>query len=219
KAISRLTTLNNINERAHQPDDLLATLDDLRYAALLTDQGELVNYEKFRRSVMERHSQTTDPIAAERLLRVCLLVKMDRESLSQLNAFQEITVKAMQTNAKKLSPEGMAWHAFSLALAEYRRGDYAAATNWCGRALDFDRGILCRDVGIQLIRAMARSHLGDLAGAREELAACRGLVENEASRFVAKGGRWQGYWFDWAVDRVLLREAVDQIENHPDYLD
>ena len=97
----------------------------------------------------------------------------------------------------------------------FRRGDYVSATNWCQRSLNFDNNVFCREAGVRLIRAMALTRLGEMEQARAEFAASREIVENPAKRLPRGIARWQGYWFDWAFDRVLLREAKDMIESAP----
>lgn len=219
KALSRFAVLCEINQTTNLQNDFDITLDEFRNAALLADQGELAEYEQFRKAVVARHTGTKDPRIAERILRICLLTKADDEMIRSLSDFDELTVKSLESKTNKLSRELMAWHAYSLALMAYRRGNYPAATNWCGHALNYDRGTLCRDLGVQLIQAMALAQLGETDQARAKLAASRGAVEDEASRFYGKAPRWQGFWFDWAVARVLLREATDLIDSESETTD
>ena len=82
--------------------------------------------------------------------------------------------------------------------------------------MKYDRGVLCRDVTVQLIRALALAQLNDKDAARAGLAASRIAVENQASGFHVKSSRWEGFWFDWAVARILLREADDLIGDDSD---
>jgi len=216
KALNRFGILSVINQATNSQVDLEISLDDMRIGALLADQGELSEYEQFRKVVAGRYADTTNTITAERALRSCLLTKADKAMLQSLAHCEALTVESIESNPNKQAGDTLAWHSYSLALMAYRSGDYRSATNWCGRALKYDRGTLCRDLGVQLIRAMALAQLGNMGEARAELTASRGAVENEASRFYGNVSRWQGFWFDWAVARVLLREASSLIENDYD---
>jgi hypothetical protein len=40
-------------------------------------------------------------------------------------------------------------------------------------------------------------------------------METPTSRRPGKIPRWQGYWFDWVYDRILLREAQELIAPEP----
>ena len=220
KALSRFQVLWEINQTsnpdASRQDSSDATLDEFRTGSLLADQGELAEYERFRKTVIQRHAGTKDPVTAERVLRICLFTAADDETIRALDYFNALTVNSMGASGKKASSEMMAWHTFSLALMAYRSEDYSQTTNLCRRAFEYDRGILCRDTGIQLVRSMALAQLGEMGKARAELASCREAVTDEASRFTGKSPKWQGFWFDWAIDRVLLREAASLIESGPE---
>jgi hypothetical protein len=63
---------------------------------------------------------------------------------------------------------------------------------------------------------MACAQLGELSAANHELAASRGPIEDEAIRAVSLSPKWKGYWFDWAIARILLRETIGLIEEKQD---
>ena len=167
-----------------------------------------------RKLVVSRYAGTTNATTAETVIRLCLLTEAGDELLEQLSHFGEVTANALETTAagKNYGREKAAWHAYALALLAYRKADYDSAYRWCNRALDYDRGILVRDVSVQLIRAMACARLGRMDEAKADLKASRGPVEDDAKRLAGLTAKWQGYWFDWACARILLREAAALIE-------
>jgi hypothetical protein len=55
---------------------------------------------------------------------------------------------------------------------------------------------------------MAAHQLGRAAEARAELSAAREIVENKFRGRVDRGTPVQGFWFDWAFARILLREGA-----------
>ena len=212
KARNRFTLLIQINKNVGAKN----VLDDLRYAVLLASQGESVQYEDFRKELVERYAGTTNATTAETLLRACLLTAADDELLKQLEPFEAITTNGLAaTAAEKYGRDKAAWHTYSLALLAYRQRNYEMAQRWCEQALNFDHGTLVRDAGIRLIKAMACARLGQVDEARNCLSEGRKPVEDDAKLLTVPQLKWQGYWFDWACARMFLREAAEQVQPHP----
>ena len=211
KAMNRFAVLTAINPGTNAD----AILDDMRYATLLAEQGELAEYGRCRQLLFSRYAGTTNANTAEILIRACLLTAAGDEWLGPLHKLGELTANALPATAadKNFGRERASWHAYALALLAYRQADYEAARRWCDTALNYDRGTLVRDASVQLIRAMANAQLGRMGEARADLAASRGPVENDAKRLTGLTSKWQGHWFDWACARILLREASALIES------
>ena len=223
KALSRFTVVSELNqlvmsdplEATNQDDAVDRALDCMRTGAVLVDQGEIAQWERFRKTIIAPFAGTKNPRIAERVLRTCLLTPTDGEMLKSLDHFNALTAESIGSTARDLGVDTAAWHAYSLAMMAFRREDYVSATNWCQRSLNFDDNVPCREAGVRLIRAMALTRLGEMEQARAELAASRKIVENPTNQLPRRIARWQGYWFDWAFARVLLREAKDMIEGVP----
>jgi hypothetical protein len=223
KALSRFTTLSDLHQLAAADPDIATNedygseraLDYMRIGSVLVDQGELAEWERYRQTVVAPQAVTKNAIIAERMLRACLLTPADGKMLEFLRPCQELTEESINTTATNLGGDSAAWHAFSLALMAYRCEDFAAATNWCQRSLNFDDNVACRRAGVGLVQAMALADLGETDRARAELAANRAIVENPANQRPGKVVRWQGYWFDWVFAHVLLREAQELIAPEP----
>jgi len=99
----------------------------------------------------------------------------------------------------------------SLALLEYRQGDYTRATEWCRLCLASDYQA-AQIATAHVILAMCSQRLHHLAEARSELAVGRDIVDVKFSTGLDHGNSTQGYWFDWISARILMREAAASIE-------
>ena len=208
KALNRFAVLYLINE-SERTD---VSVDDLRYASILVDQGNLPDYERFRESIISRNAGSENSAVAERIVRECLLTPANHDLLRALERFAAVAKLPLETQGGKVAPFMAAYYAYSLALMAYRSGDYPQTIRWCERAGQYDHGVQSRDVSIQLISAMAHQQMGEPGVARMELAASRQLIENVFNTGLNKGGAWQGFWFDWVCARIHLREATLLIE-------
>ena len=72
-----------------------------------------------------------------------------------------------------------------------------------------------RTATARVILAMSHQRLGRADEARAELAMGRELVETKLKRRIDRGTPMQGFWFDWAFARALLKEAAALIETPP----
>ena len=106
-----------------------------------------------------------------------------------------------------VTPIAPANTAISLALLEYRRGDYASAVTWSRRCLAHPDYNPARFATAQLILAMSLRQLGEVESARFQLAQGRNQIERKFESSLDPGGAAQGYWFDWVFARTLLDEA------------
>jgi hypothetical protein len=101
------------------------------------------------------------------------------------------------------------WQCMSLALFEYRRGNYAEAVHLGNRCLSFKLdSAMERMAGAQAILAMSYNQLGQAEQARSALRVSREVVEE----------RWKTpftgneHWYDWFFAQILEREAAATIE-------
>ena len=108
-----------------------------------------------------------------------------------------------------------AWRSVSLGLMEYRRGNPLKAIEWSRRCLAYPGANAPRTATARIILAMACHRLGRHAEAQAELQAGREIVESKYRHRLDPGGPVQGFWFDWAFARVLLREGTALLESSP----
>ncbi|HXR06463.1 MAG TPA: hypothetical protein VN765_03975, partial [Candidatus Acidoferrum sp.] len=102
----------------------------------------------------------------------------------------------------------IAWRCVSLALMDYRLARYSEAAGWCNRCLSYGNDNLSRVATIHAILAMSYHQLGQLENARSELAQSREIIETKINGGLDLGNGGQGYWFDWELGNILLREAT-----------
>lgn len=210
KAKSRYNILSQIDELANTD----TTMDDIRSAALLVEQGYLQDYERFRESLVTRYAGTANPTVAQRTLRACLLAPANSELLNALEQFTRPINKAFKTAEKGHAPTGEIWQSYAMALMSYRTGNYDAALKWCKPPNPNGTGCPPRDLAVRLIDAMTHQQLGQHAVAQVELDSSRSDFNKTYAPDAPATRDWKGFWFDQASVRIFLREASDLIENN-----
>jgi eukaryotic-like serine/threonine-protein kinase len=204
-AADRFAMLLKINQR-----DIwnVASADYLECGPVLIEAGDLAAYEKFRRAAVVRFADTTNAVVAERVVKVSLLVPGDENFMASLNPLADFAARSFSKQTDTESAAFLeAWKSISLALVEYRRGDYEKAADWGQRCLDYPEHNAPRTATAQVIRAMALHRLHREEEARAQLAAGRETIESTFTRDLDRGSGSEGFWFDWVFARILLREA------------
>jgi hypothetical protein len=104
----------------------------------------------------------------------------------------------------------------SLALVEYRRGQYAEAVRWGSRCLTVKQvPAMERVAAAQAILAMAYHKLGEAEQARATLRKSRELVEERWKSPFTANDNSRGWWYDWRAARILEAEAAGVLEAQP----
>jgi eukaryotic-like serine/threonine-protein kinase len=98
--------------------------------------------------------------------------------------------------------------AVTLALMEYRRGNFEQSLDWCRRALAYPEYNAERSATAQAIMALADKRLGRIDAANVEVARALDLINARFANGLQSGSETTGGWLDWEFARVLLREAV-----------
>ncbi len=203
-AADRLGVLLQVN----QPDDWdTTTLDYLRYGPVLVELADIPAYQRFRELAVTHYAKTTNPLPAERVIKLSLLLPADTALLQKLQPLAEVASNSM-ANGQAVDASLAAWRSFSLGLLAYRAGDYAHATEWCHRSIAYQSGNISRMANIQLILAMADFQQGKSDAARTELAQAQGHIENEFKKGMQIGAGGEGFWFDWIFARIMQDEAM-----------
>jgi serine/threonine protein kinase len=194
-----------------------ASLDYSRCATTFVEEGNRELYEQFRQVVISQFRTTTDPIVAERTIKITLLTPPSAAVLTALLPLYELSVKSLPPETATPAPDGwmIPWRCVSVGLMEYRRGRPQEAIAYCERCLAMDASNPARSATAQVILAMAHHQAGDGKLARLELAEIRGVIENKFTTSLEMGNGTEGYWFDWLLARILLREAVGLMEASP----
>jgi hypothetical protein len=192
----------------------VSTLDYLRCGPALVEVGDTNGYERFRQEAIARFIVAPCPFA-DRITKISLLLPGDRRLIESLGPVAEATAKSIAEADANGDGFTAAWRSVSLALWEFRRGNFLKAVEWCRRCLTYPGINAPRTAAAQVILAMSYHRLGQVAEARTELAAGREIIETKFKNRLEVGGPVQGFWFDWIFARVLLRESVAVLETAP----
>jgi hypothetical protein len=189
----------------------VSTLDYLRCGPALVEVGDTNGYERFRQEAIARFLAAPCPFA-DRIVKISLLLPGDKRLLDSLGPVAEATVKSLAEAEANSDGFTAAWRSVPLALWEFRRGNFLKAAEWCRRCLSFPEYNAPRTATARVILAMSLHQLGQLDEARAELAAGREPINSKFKGRMDLGTPVQGFWFDWAFARILLREATTLIE-------
>jgi hypothetical protein len=190
----------------------LATLDHTRAAASLLEMPDLEGYERYRREIVARFQTTADPVVAERTVKNSLLLPAQPDLLERLAPLVEILREPLPAGEPRWR---LPWRALSVAQFEYRRGRSGEAVTWGRRCLSYGPVHESRDATVRALLAMAYAQLGQMGDARAELDQSREIIESKFKSPLDPGDAAQGYWFDWCLARILMREAVKVLGEAP----
>ena len=208
-AADRLTLLLGVNQLDGWD---VSTLDYLRCGPVLIELGDTSGYDRFREEAVTRFTKTPCP-ATDRIVKICLLLPADRKMISALSPFAETTTKSFVEADASGDVFQASWLSVSLALWEYRAGNFAKAAEWGRRCVAYPEPNAPRTATARVILAMAYQRLGRVEEAQSELAKGREIVEGKFKSRV--GTPVQGFWFDWIFARILLRESAAMVESTP----
>jgi eukaryotic-like serine/threonine-protein kinase len=197
----------------------IASLDYLRLGPALIELGDMKGYDRFRQEAIARFAGTSHPVVAERVIKICLLLPADPKTMQALAPLAALAANSFSsvapdnTNAETVFQA--AWGSISLALVEYRQGNYAKAEEWCRRCLAYPGDNPPRAATARVILAMSCHQLGQNQEATAQLAEGRESIEAKFDDALDPGSAEHGFWFDWVFARILLREATALIETAP----
>ncbi|HEX3628068.1 MAG TPA: serine/threonine-protein kinase [Verrucomicrobiae bacterium] len=213
QAATRFQTLVQVNQSDGWD---VSTLDYLRLGTTLIETANAAAYRKFCEQTISHFAGTTNPVVAERTIKISLLTPSDSKILVSLKPFEETAshafARADSSNADSVFHA--AWGSISLALIEYRRGNFAGATNWCRRCIAYSPDNRPRTATANVILAMSDFQLGNKSAAASELARGRHIIDNQFENGLEPGDGGQGFWFDWVFGRIVLTEA-EQLSARP----
>jgi len=206
KAAERFGALDKLN-RLNNLDGI--TMDLLRLGPAFIESGDLSGYERFRHDVISRFTGR-DTLFASRILKASLLLAADEkfmQDLQQQGQVVEKNVRAMDQSGNPAVAYQGGWDSLSLALLEYRRGNYEKATNWCFHCLAYRLSLPHRNAMAQVILAMCYSQTNEKSKALSAWSTGWQLVQDSFQRGLLEGNNAEGFWFDWIIARILSREC------------
>jgi serine/threonine protein kinase/tetratricopeptide (TPR) repeat protein len=189
------------------------TLDYLRCGPALLEAGDHAGYRRFRDQGVARFSHVVSPFS-DRIVKINLLGPIDAAALAALAPMAADTTRAYEDAAKAGDVFQAAWRAMALALLEYRKGNHAEAIEWAQRSMAASDQNASRTIASGAIMAMAHMNTGESELARADLLAARELMEMRLRNGLdrGRGTPVQGFWFDYAFARILLREATGVVQ-------
>jgi serine/threonine protein kinase len=195
----------------------VGTMDFLGCGVCLIESGDAEHYDWFRQAALSRFASTPNGVAAERIIKICLLKAPSQgvlESFAPLARVAEGSFSTVDSHDAEAVFRA-AWGSVSLALWEYRQGHYARSIEWARRCLAFPESNAPRAAAAHVELALALRQTGQRDEALRELSQGRQSIEDEFNGSLEAGSAVQGFWFDWVFARILLREATDQIDPRP----
>jgi tetratricopeptide (TPR) repeat protein len=184
----------------------VATMDYLRAGPALLEIGDVAGYDQFRQEAIVRFSAGPCPFA-DRVVKISLLSPANPRLLAEMDGLAKAAADGLATAEAAGDVFTAAWRTLAMGLLEYRRGNYAEALRCSQRCLDCHEVNAPRTATAKVILAMAHFQMGRGVEAQATLAQARAMVESKARAPADRGSPINGFWFDWAFARVLLREA------------
>ncbi len=191
----------------------IATQDNIKCAVSLIMQGDPAAYERFCRNTIRRFGHTSELRVAERSLKSSLLRPPSSELLT---ALAPLANTLEQAPYNKSYPSWVApWRCMTLALYEYRRGNFARAVHWGESALNTPPMPPHCIASSHAILALAYHQLGQNDDSLNSLTACRELLANKFKGDRMIDSSQNPYWHDWVLCWILEREAAPLIDDRP----
>jgi serine/threonine protein kinase len=181
------------------------------------EAGNLKAYDRFRESAISDYGKTDDYISGATVIKSCLLAPAGSNILEGLKPCADMVAARLDSRSTgNIDAEQGAFAAMSMALMEYRKGNFSRAQEWCRKSQEFPDSNDTRNATVHAIGAMAAQNLGQLEAAHSELALAQAASKKifTPDPFNLKG-RWQIYWQDGAIARVLIKEAENLRRQNP----
>jgi WD40 repeat protein/Flp pilus assembly protein TadD len=184
----------------------LGALDDRQCsvnAYLRWQIGDREGYRRVCREMLERFGQTSDPGAAYRVARACLITPDLADEAERVTQLADRAVRG------PVGTEGEGLVLQAKGMAEYRAGRYEQAVDWLRKSQPLCAGHCGRSVSTFYL-AMAYHRLGRADEARAALAQARKFVEQENSNLDLLAGIGAGEVL--LICEIVRREAEGLID-------
>jgi serine/threonine protein kinase/tetratricopeptide (TPR) repeat protein len=169
-----------------------------RLAPLLLQSGNTDGYEALRAQILKQFGNTSDPGAAERMVKTALILPASDDDMKIIAQMAGVAATG-NTNDDKWG-----YKLFAMGFSEYRLGHYTNALELMRQADPLDIGPFYR-TEVHLVMAMARAKLNRADDAKDSFAKA---VDDIKTKLVAEGGLDSDDWYNWLAIQVLVREAA-----------
>ena len=204
----RLLALSRVNRFDASDQTDAATRDLVPLGPTLIEAGDVAEFRRFSRLLVDRLGTTTNPIAAEHVLKCCLQLPPEPALMEPLARVAEVGERSLMRDGVPVEIvtdllDG--WRCAVLGLWHYRRGDDEAALRWAGMVFSYTPELGVMRAYAHAVRGMALRRLGRTAEADAELARARSRVAEAVGRDMVY--ERDGRWHDWLAVKLLLAEA------------
>ncbi len=182
-------------------------------APTLVVAGDLESYKTYVHETIAHFAKTQNPIAAEHVVKMCVILPCDESVLQALQPLSDVLKQSVikHPTASEWDNFINAWRVLAIAIFEYRQGHYAEAAKWAQGNLASSDTKPVRIAMDHIILAMALHHMGLSNEARTELALGRQMVKDGwpegLDRVAYTDDKGSGFWFDWVIAQLWLSEA------------
>ena len=205
-ASQRLLALSRVNRFDDSDMTDNASRDLIPIAPTLVEAGDLDSLKQFEELLLDRMGQTNNPVAAEQILKISLLVSPSDDILKRLGPVAAVAERSVSGRDATRLNWLQAWRCFAAGLWHYRIGEYSEAARLVTTAMSAPKNEKVVNACCLTVRSMAFRKLGQATDAEADLAQAKALVEDKFSSPLELDN--QGLWHDWLSARILLREAA-----------
>ncbi len=186
--------------------------DYISASAALLQIGEVAAYRKLCGEALDRFATTSSPVAAEQILKTCLLLPVDDAASSSFRTLAAIGAESLSEPFPKNPTTVEAWQLASLSLYEYRLGNWERAAKMARSALVLSDAP-SRTAMANVILGMALQHLGQPNEAKLAVKSASTSIDARFERPLS--GAPMDTWHSWIMARVLLHEANGVVVDGP----
>ena len=182
-------------------------------APTLVVAGDVENYRRYIHETLSHFATTENPIAAEHVIKMCVLLPCDDELLDALRPLSDMLKKSVIMHPTTSDWENLinAWRVWAIAAYEYRAGHFAEAAKWARGNLASPDQSPARVAMDHIFLAMTLNHMGLVEEAQAEFQQGHEMVDaglpEGVNRVVYLGNNSNGVWFDWVIAKLWLSEA------------
>src|SRR4029434_4144902 len=185
------------------------TLDYFKLSLALIEAGRRDDFTRFREEIVARYGHPTNATAANRVIKSSLLLPAPRQLLELLEPHARACEEVINNNSVYVA----AWSSLSLALLEYRQGNYARASDLCRKCLAYPERNAPWTTTAQLILAMSYWQLHQYREAVPKMIEAQAQIDSVFRNGLNPNpsNDPEQHWFDWVIARILLRECEEQV--------
>ncbi len=175
--------------------------------------GDLERYRQFVQTTLVRFANTTDPVAAEQVIKNSLILPADEITLQRMRPL----VAVVEADAAKAGHRSATnnyyapWQPLALSLYEFRCENFDQAVVWGRSCFDYADQTPARIAMAHIVLAMSYARQNQREQAYAELLVAREPVARRFPEGPTKisdlGWSSDGVWHDWVIAHLLLVEA------------